>query len=323
MDEEKDNIISFFEKKYGKGSMFKAAGQHNIGVDTVSTQSPLLDLALGGGFGVGRIVEIYGPESSGKTTLALHGIKTVQKSGGKVMFIDVENALDPDYAKDIGVSIEDMYVCQPDYGEQALNILDDGLDLGEFSLIVLDSVAALVPKAELEGEMGDSKIGLQARLMSQAMRKITAKANKKNCTVIFINQLREKIGVMFGNPEVTTGGNALKFYTSQRIDTRRVGKTMTDSNGTAIGHKMRIKVVKNKIAPPLKVVEIDLIYGKGFSRESDIVEIATNAGILEKSGSWYKHNGESIGQGKAAVVSVLEDNPDFATELLKQSLKSM
>ena len=287
-------------------------------VESISTGSIGLDFALGvGGYPRGRVVEIYGPESSGKTTLTLHAIAECQKTGGIAAFIDAEHAFDRFYAQNLGVNIDDLIISQPDHGEQALEITDNLIRSGAIDLIVIDSVAALTPKSEIEGEMGDSKMGLHARLMSQALRKLTSTISKTNCTVFFINQLREKIGVMFGNPETTTGGNALKFYASVRIDIRR-STQLKDSSGTAQGNKTRVKVVKNKVAPPFRVCEFDIMYGEGISKLGEIIDIGTEAGIIDKSGSWFSYGETKLGQGRDSVKKLLKDNPELCEELEKK-----
>lgn len=310
-----DAAIAQIEKQYGRGSIMKLGDEANqMKVETVSTGSLSLDLALGqGGLPKGRIIEIYGPESSGKTTVALHCVAEVQKAGGIAGFIDAEHALDPVYAKNIGVDIDNLYISQPDSGEQALEITETMVRSGAVDIVIVDSVAALVPKAEIDGEMGDSHVGLQARLMSQALRKLTAAISKSNCIVIFINQLREKVGVMFGNPETTTGGRALKFYSSVRLDVRRV-ETLKAS-GEAVGNRTRVKIVKNKVAPPFKEAEFDIMYGKGISKEGDVLDIAANLNIVNKSGAWYAYEGEKIGQGRENAKDFLRDNPAIMNDI--------
>ena len=310
-----DAAIAQIERQHGKGSIMKLGDSgKSMNVETIPTGSLSLDLALGmGGIPKGRVVEIYGPESSGKTTVALHMIAEVQKRGGVAGFIDAEHALDPVYAKAIGVDIDNLYISQPDYGEQALEITETMVRSGAVDIIVVDSVAALVPKAEIDGEMGESHMGQHARLMSQALRKLTGIMNKTGCTVIFINQLREKIGVMFGNPETTTGGRALKFYASVRMDVRRVETLKT--GGEMVGNRARVKVVKNKVAPPFKTAEFDLMYGQGISKEGTLIDIGTNMEIIKKSGAWYSYNGERMGQGKEAAKQYLFDNPQVAEEI--------
>lgn len=307
--------LGHIEKQYGKGSVMKLgeSGAH-MHVEAVPTGSLGLDIALGvGGVPKGRIVEIYGPESSGKTTVALHMVAEVQKRGGIAGFIDAEHALDPVYAKNIGVDIDNLYISQPDNGEQALEITETMVRSGAVDIVIVDSVAALVPKAEIEGEMGDSHVGLHARLMSQALRKLTAVISRSNCVVIFINQLREKVGVMFGNPEVTTGGRALKFYSSIRMDVRRI-ETLKQG-GEMVGNRTRIKVVKNKIAPPFKEAEFDIMFGEGISKEGDILDLAANIGIVNKSGAWYAYNDGKIGQGRENAKKYLKENPEIAEEI--------
>ena len=300
--------IAQIEKNYGQGSIMKLGDTRHMQVEAVPTGSLSLDLALGvGGIPKGRIVEIYGPESSGKTTVALHMVAEVQKQGGIAGFIDAEHALDPVYAKNIGVNIDELYISQPDSGEQAMEITETMVRSGAVDIVIVDSVAALVPKAEIDGDMGDSHVGLQARLMSQALRKLTSVINKSNCTVIFINQLREKIGVMFGNPETTTGGRALKFYASVRMDVRRI-ETLSQA-GEKIGNRVRVKVVKNKVAPPFQEAEFDIMFGKGISREGDLLDLAAKNDIILKSGAWYSYNGEKIGQGRENAKAYLADNP--------------
>ena len=305
------------EKQYGKGAVMRLGDPDaQMKVETIPTGSISLDLALGqGGIPKGRIIEIYGPESSGKTTVTLHMIAEVQKRGGIAGFIDAEHALDPVYAKNIGVDIDNLYISQPDSGEQALEIAETMVRSGAIDIVVVDSVAALVPKAEIEGDMGDAHMGLQARLMSQALRKLTAVISKSNCVVIFINQLREKLGVMFGNPETTTGGRALKFYSSVRLDVRRIESIK--QGGEVIGNRTRVKIVKNKVAPPFKEAEFDIMFGKGISMVGDILDVATNADIIVKSGAWFAYKGEKIGQGRENAKQYLEDNPDVLAEVDK------
>ena len=313
-----DAAITQIEKSYGKGSVMKLGDSRaNMNIETVPTGSLSLDIALGlGGVPKGRIVEIYGPESSGKTTVALHMVAEVQKRGGIAGFIDAEHALDPAYAKNIGVDIDNLYISQPDCGEQALEITETMVRSGAVDIVIVDSVAALVPKAEIDGDMGDAHVGLQARLMSQALRKLTAVISKTNCIVIFINQLREKVGVMFGNPETTTGGRALKFYSSVRLDVRRTESLK--QSGEVIGNHVRVKVVKNKIAPPFKEAEFDIMFGKGISKEGDIIDLAANANIVEKSGSWYAYKGAKIGQGRENAKQYLAQNPMICEEIENQ-----
>ena len=310
-----DAALSQIEKQFGKGSVMKLGDQGaNMNVETVPTGSLSLDIALGlGGIPKGRIVEIYGPESSGKTTVALHMVAEVQKRDGIAGLIDAEHALDPVYAKNIGVDIDNLYISQPDNGEQALEITETMVRSGAVDIIIVDSVAALVPKAEIDGDMGDSHVGLQARLMSQALRKLTGVISKSNCTVIFINQLREKVGIMFGNPETTTGGRALKFYSSIRMDVRRIESIK--QSGEVIGNRTRIKVVKNKIAPPFKEAEFDIMFGKGISREGDIIDLAANVNVVNKSGAWYAYLGEKIGQGRENAKLYLAEHPDVMEEI--------
>ncbi len=310
-----DAAIAKLEKDFGKGAVMKLgeSGAH-VAVETVPTGCLSLDLALGlGGVPKGRVIEIYGPESSGKTTVALHMIAEVQKRGGIAGFIDAEHAMDPVYAKNIGVDIDELYISQPDSGDQALEIAETMVRSGAIDIIVIDSVAALVPKQEIEGDMGDSHVGLQARLMSQALRKLTPVISKSNCVVIFINQLREKVGVMFGNPETTTGGRALKFYASVRMDVRRI-ETLKQS-GEMVGNRTRIKIVKNKIAPPFKEAEFDIMFGKGISRAGDILDLATGIDLIKKSGAWYAYEGEKIGQGRENAKTYLENHPELMEEL--------
>ena len=310
-----DAAITQIEKSYGKGSIMKLGDSGtNMNIETVPTGSISLDIALGlGGVPKGRVIEIYGPESSGKTTVALHMVAEVQKRGGIAGFIDAEHALDPVYAKNIGVDIDNLYISQPDNGEQALEITETMVRSGAVDIIIVDSVAALVPKAEIEGDMGDSHVGLQARLMSQALRKLTGIISKSNCCVIFINQLREKVGVMFGNPETTTGGRALKFYSSVRMDVRRVESIK--QGGEVIGNHVRVKVVKNKIAPPFKEAEFDIMFGQGISKEGDILDLAVKDDIVEKSGAWYAYGGAKIGQGRENAKSYLREHPAVCAEV--------
>lgn len=310
-----DAAISQIEKQYGRGSVMKLGeSSSELKVETVPTGSLSLDIALGqGGLPKGRIVEIYGPESSGKTTLALHCLAEVQKRGGIAGFIDAEHALDPVYAKNIGVNIDELYISQPDSGEQALEICETMVRSGAIDIVIVDSVAALVPKAEIDGDMGDSHVGLQARLMSQALRKLTGVVSKTNCIVIFINQLREKVGVMFGNPETTTGGRALKFYSSVRLDVRRVESLK--QGGEVIGNHTRVKVVKNKIAPPFKQADFDIMFGTGISKEGDILDIATDLDIVNKSGAWFAYKDEKIGQGRENAKEYLVQHPDICLEI--------
>lgn len=309
-----ESAIAQIEKAYGQGAIMKLGDTSRMQVETVTTGSLSLDLALGvGGIPKGRIIEIYGPESSGKTTVALHMVAEVQKRGGIAGFIDAEHALDPVYAKNIGVNIDELYISQPDCGEQAMEITETMVRSGAVDIVIVDSVAALVPKAEIDGDMGDSHVGLQARLMSQALRKLTSVINKSNCTVIFINQLREKIGVMFGNPETTTGGRALKFYASVRLDVRRI-ETLSQG-GEKIGNRVRVKVVKNKVAPPFQEAEFDIMFGKGISREGDVLDLAAKQNIIIKSGAWYSYNGERIGQGRENAKKYLLEHPDIFREV--------
>lgn len=313
-----DAALGQIEKQYGKGAVMKlgdSAAQMNV--ETVPTGALSLDIALGlGGIPKGRIIEIYGPESSGKTTVTLHMIAEVQKRGGIAGFIDAEHALDPVYAKNIGVDVDNLYISQPDNGEQALEITETMVRSGAIDIIVVDSVAALVPKAEIDGDMGDSHVGLQARLMSQALRKLTAVISKSNCTVVFINQLREKVGVMFGNPETTTGGRALKFYSSVRLDVRRISAIKV--NGEDVGNRTRVKVVKNKIAPPFKEAEFDIMFGEGISTVGDIVDLAAECGIVNKSGAWYAYEGNKIGQGRENAKTFLREHPEIMLEVEKK-----
>ena len=309
-----ESAMAQIERNYGKGAVMKLGDNAHLNVETVPSGSLSLDIALGvGGVPKGRVVEVYGPESGGKTTVALHMVAEVQKRGGIAGFIDAEHALDPVYAKKIGVDIDNLYISQPDTGEQALEITETMVRSGAIDIVIVDSVAALVPKAEIEGDMGDSHVGLQARLMSQALRKLTAIIGKTSCTVIFINQLREKVGVMFGNPETTTGGRALKYYSSIRLEVRRGEQIKKD--GEAIGNRTRIKVVKNKVAPPFREAEVDIIYGEGLSREGDILDLAAKEDIVNKSGAWYAYGGSKIGQGRENAKTYLKEHPDVMAEI--------
>jgi recombination protein RecA len=309
-----DAALAQIERAFGKGSVMRLGQRETVEIEALSSGSLGLDIALGiGGFPKGRIIEIYGPESSGKTTLALHAVAEAQKVGGTCAFIDAEHALDPSYARKLGANIDDLIISQPDTGEQALEIADTLVRSGAVDVLIIDSVAALVPKAELEGEMGDSHMGLQARLMSQALRKLTGSINKTNCMVIFINQIRQKIGVMFGNPETTTGGNALKFYASVRLDIRRIGAIKDKDQ--VVGNQTRVKVVKNKMAPPFKVVDFDIMYGEGVSKTGELIDLGVSAGIVDKAGSWYSAGSQRIGQGKEAARQFLKDNPELANQI--------
>ena len=313
-DQNLKQVLADIEKQFGKGSIMKLGDNEHREIDVISSGSIALDVALGiGGYPKGRIIEIYGPESSGKTTFALHAIAEAQKAGGKAAFIDAENALDPQYAANLGVNIDELLLSQPDNGEQALEITEALVRSGAISIIVIDSVAALVPQAEIEGEMGDSHVGLQARLMSQALRKLAGIINKTNTIAIFINQLREKVGVMYGNPEVTTGGRALKFYSSIRLDIRRSEQIKLGTD--IIGNKTNVKVVKNKMAPPFKTCQVDIMYGTGISKEGELVDLGVEAGALDKAGAWYSYNGDKIGQGKENVKEYLKNNPDLYEEV--------
>ena len=310
------------DKTYGKGTVMKMGDSPDESVESISSGSLGLDIALGvGGYPKGRVIEIYGPESSGKTTLTLHAIAECQKKGGIAAFIDAEHAFDRFYAEKLGVDIENLIISQPDHGEQALEIADNLIRSGAIDMVVIDSVAALTPKSEIEGEMGDSKMGLHARLMSQALRKLTGSISKTNCTVMFINQLREKIGIMFGNPETTTGGNALKFYASIRLDIRR-STQIKNSDGVVMGNKTRVKIVKNKVAPPFKLAEFDIMYGEGISKVGEIIDHAVEAEIINKSGSWFSYEGTKLGQGRDSVKNLLKDNPELM-ETLEIKLKEV
>ena len=322
MGSEKENklkalklTLEKLDKTYGKGTVMKMGDSADITVEATSSGSFGLDIALGvGGYPKGRVIEVYGPESSGKTTLTLHAIAECQKKGGIAAFIDAEHAFDRFYAENLGVDVENLIISQPDHGEQALEITDNLIRSGAIDMVIIDSVAALTPKSEIEGEMGDSKMGLHARLMSQALRKLTASISKTNCTVFFINQLREKIGIMFGNPETTTGGNALKFYASIRIDIRR-STQIKNSDGGVVGNRTRVKIVKNKVAPPFKLAEFDIMYCKGISKAGEIIDLAVNAEIINKSGSWFSYEGTKLGQGRDAVKTLLTDNPELMEKI--------
>ena len=317
-----DDALKNIEKDFGKGAVMRLGERAEQKVQVMSSGSLALDIALGaGGYPKGRIIEIYGPESSGKTTVALHAVAQTQKEGGIAAFIDAEHALDPVYAKNIGVDIDDLYISQPDNGEQALEITETMVRSGAVDIVIVDSVAALVPKAEIDGEMGDSHVGLQARLMSQALRKLTAIISKSNCIVIFINQLREKVGVMFGNPEVTTGGRALKFYSSVRMDVRRI-ETLKQG-GEVVGNRVRVKVVKNKIAPPFKEAEFDIMFGKGISKEGDILDLAVKCDLVSKSGAWFAFGAEKLGQGKEKVRALLDETPELRNAIESQLIEHL
>ena len=318
MEENKDkllaDVLKDIEKEYGKGSIMKLGDRPNVYVEPIPSGSLLLDQALGvGGYPKGRIIEIYGPESSGKTTLALHAIAEIQKKGGRAAFIDAENAIDPVYAKKLGVDIDELILSQPDSGEQALNICEMLIRSGAIDLIVVDSVAALVPQVELDGEMGDLQVGAQARMMSKAMRKLAGAMNHQECTAIFINQLREKVGVFYGNPETTPGGRALKFYASVRVDIRKADVIKNGSD--IVGNKVKVKIVKNKVAPPFKQATLEIMYGEGISYISELLELCVNAGIVKKAGAWFSYNGDKIGQGREAAKLYIKSNPDFQSEL--------
>jgi recombination protein RecA len=316
-DKALDLAMAQIDKQYGKGSLMRLGDKGHVPIEVIPTGAIALDVALGiGGLPRGRVVEIYGPESSGKTTVALHAVANAQRAGGIAAFIDAEHALDPEYAKNLGVDTDALLVSQPDTGEQALEIADMLIRSGALDILVIDSVAALVPRAEIEGEMGDSHVGLQARLMSQALRKLTGALSNSGTTAVFINQLREKVGVMFGSPETTTGGKALKFYASVRLDVRRI-ETLKDS-GEAVGNRTRVKVVKNKVAPPFKQAEFDILYGHGISREGSLIDMGVDQGILRKSGAWYTYEGDQLGQGKENARKFLLDNPDIANEIEKR-----
>jgi recombination protein RecA len=315
-----DLALSQIEKQFGKGSIMRLGEAHAVNVETIPTGSISLDLALGGGIPKGRIVEIYGPESSGKTTVCLHAVAEIQKAGGTAAYIDAEHALDPAYAKRLGVNTDDLLISQPDSGEQALEILETLVRSSAVDIVVIDSVAALVPQAEIEGDMGDAQMGLQARLMSQAMRKLTGVINRSKTTVIFVNQLRMKIGVMFGNPETTTGGNALKFYASVRMDIRRISQIK--QGDSVIGNHVRVKVVKNKVAPPFREAEFDIMYNQGISREGDVIDLAVNHGVVDKAGAWYEYNGEKIAQGREAAKKYLAKNPKIFDEIAKATVEA-
>jgi recombination protein RecA len=323
MSTEKENklktlqaTIDRLDKTYGKGTIMRLGDKQAIEVETISTGSLGLDIALGcGGFPKGRIIEIYGPESSGKTTLAIHAVAECQKKGGIAAIVDAEHAFDRFYAEALGVDVNNLLISQPDNGEQALEITENLIRSGAVDIIVIDSVAALVPRSEIEGEMGDSKMGLQARLMSQAMRKLTANIGRTGCCCIFINQLREKIGVMFGNPETTTGGNALKFYASVRLDIRKSGAAMKDKDGNVVGNQVKVKVVKNKLAPPFRVAQFDIVFGQGISKVGEIIDLGSDLEVIQKSGAWYSYNGAKIAQGRDAAKQFLLDNPEVAAEI--------
>ena len=309
--------VDQIEKQFGKGSIMRLGEAHRIDIETTPSGSLGLDIALGGGIPKGRVVEIYGPESSGKTTVCLHAVAEVQKAGGTAAYVDAEHALDPVYAKRLGVNVESLLISQPDSGEQALEVVETLVRSNAVDIIVVDSVAALVPQAEIEGDMGDAHMGLQARLMSQALRKLTGVISKTKCTVVFVNQLRMKIGVMFGNPETTTGGNALKFYASVRMDIRRISQIK--SGDEVIGNHVRVKVVKNKVAPPFREAEFDIMYNQGISREGDVIDLAATHGVVDKSGAWYEYKGEKIAQGREAAKQYLKDNPKVLDQIAKET----
>jgi recombination protein RecA len=315
-----DLAVAQIEKQFGKGSIMRLGEAHAVSVETIPTGSVSLDLALGGGIPKGRIIEIYGPESSGKTTVCLHAVAEVQKAGGTAAYVDAEHALDPAYAKRLGVDTDKLLISQPDSGEQALEVVETLVRSNAVDIIVVDSVAALVPQAEIEGDMGDAHMGLQARLMSQALRKLTGVINRSKTTVIFVNQLRMKIGVMFGNPETTTGGNALKFYASVRMDIRRISQIK--QGDTVIGNHVRVKVVKNKVAPPFREAEFDIMYNQGISREGDVIDLAVNNGVVEKTGAWYEYKGEKIAQGREAAKRYLAENPKVLDEIAKETVQA-
>jgi recombination protein RecA len=315
-----DLALSQIEKQFGKGSIMRLGEANAVNVETIPTGSISLDLALGGGIPKGRIIEIYGPESSGKTTVCLHAVAEVQKAGGTAAYIDAEHALDPAYAKRLGVNTDNLLISQPDSGEQALEILETLVRSNAVDIVVIDSVAALVPQAEIEGDMGDAQMGLQARLMSQAMRKLTGVISRSKTTVIFVNQLRMKIGVMFGNPETTTGGNALKFYSSVRMDIRR--QAQIKQGDAVIGNHVRVKVVKNKVAPPFREAEFDIMYNQGISREGDVIDLAVTHGVVDKAGAWYEYKGEKIAQGREAAKKYLAENPKVFTEVAKATVEA-
>lgn len=315
-----DLALAQIEKQFGKGSIMRLGEAHAVNVETIPTGSLSLDLALGGGIPKGRIIEIYGPESSGKTTLSLHAVAEVQKAGGTAAYVDAEHALDPAYAKRLGVNVDKLLISQPDSGEQALEVVETLVRSNAVDIIVVDSVAALVPQAEIEGDMGDAHMGLQARLMSQALRKLTGVINRSKTTVVFVNQLRMKIGVMFGNPETTTGGNALKFYASVRMDIRRISQIK--QGDAIIGNHVRVKVVKNKVAPPFREAEFDIMYNQGISKEGDVIDLAVTHGVVDKAGAWYEYKGEKIAQGREAAKKYLAENPKAFDEIVKATVEA-